>query len=83
MILSIALGYKINPIEMFLIVPLIFIVALVPFSLAGWGVRELGAIWLFNFIGVTNSTAFTISISYGLMLLIASLPGLLYFLFFT
>lgn len=77
-LLGLALGYDVNPLGLFLVVPLVFLVALIPVSLAGWGVREVGAIWLFHFIGVSKETALAISVSYGLMLVVSSLPGLIY-----
>lgn len=60
-----------------LVVPLIFFVALLPISFAGWGIRELGSVYLFNFIGISKEHALAISVGYGVLLILASLPGLL------
>lgn len=77
--LGLALGLKVEPLVFVLIVPLIFLIGLVPISFAGWGVRELGAIWLFGLVGFPKENALLLSVAYGLMLIIAGLPGLYFF----
>lgn len=79
-LLGLALGYDVNLLGFIFIVPLVFLVALIPVSLAGWGVREMGAIWLFHFIEVSKEAALAISFSYGLMLVVSSMPGLIYYI---
>lgn len=79
-ILGVALGAPVNFLEFFLIVPLIFLVALLPFSFAGWGIREAGAVWLFGLVGYDKTNALSISIAFGLFLIIAGLPGAFYLL---
>lgn len=59
----------------FLLTPLLFLITLVPVSLAGWGVRELGAVWLFGIGGVAQESALLISILFGVLLLVAAIPG--------
>jgi uncharacterized membrane protein YbhN (UPF0104 family) len=58
-----------------LLTPLLFLVTLVPVSLAGWGVRELGAVWLFGFAGIAPESALLISVLFGLLLIVTALPG--------
>jgi hypothetical protein len=77
--LGLALGLKVEPLIFVLIVPLVFLVGLVPISFAGWGIRELGAVWLFGLVGFPKESALLLSIAYGLMLIIAGLPGLYFF----
>lgn len=43
----------------------VMLAAAVPVSLAGWGVRELGAIYALGFIGVDRETAVVVSILIG------------------
>lgn len=81
MLLSIALGFSASVLQYVLLVPLVFLIALMPISLAGWGVREAGAVWLFGLAGIPKEQAMTISIAYGIMLIISSIPGLFLFLF--
>ncbi len=59
-----------------IVVPPVLLLTLVPVSLAGWGVREKAMIVLFTMIGADKVSALTMSILYGLVLVIASLPGL-------
>ena len=59
---------------MIVAVPVILI-ALLPIALAGWGVREGAAVVGFGLYGVSPETAVTISVAFGLALVIASLPG--------
>lgn len=80
-LLGIALGIQVDFMTIVLIVPLIFLVALLPISFAGWGVREVGAVWLFGMVGVGSEHALAMSVWYGILLLVVGLPGLYLFLF--
>ena len=65
----------------FLLVPLVFFVALMPISYGGWGLRELSSLWLFGFVGLVDQDALALSIVYGFVLLVVSVPGVLMLLF--
>ncbi len=58
-----------------LLVPLVFIVGLIPISFAGWGIRELGAIGLYGIAGVEPEAATALSVLFGLVLLVTGIPG--------
>lgn len=47
----------------------------VPLSIAGWGPREGGAAWLFGAVGLGTETGVAVSVVYGVMVLVATLPG--------
>jgi len=79
-LLGMALGFDVDLLTFVLIVPLVFLIALLPISFAGWGVREVGAIWLFGLVGIPKENALILSIAYGSMLILAGLPGLILFL---
>lgn len=79
-LLGMALGFEVNPLTFALLVPLVFFVALLPISFAGWGVREAGAIWLFGLVGIQKESALILSVAYGSMLILAGLPGLILFI---
>lgn len=79
-LLGLALGFDVNVLVFVLIVPLVFVVALIPVSFAGWGVREAGAIWLFGLVGISRENALVLSVAYGSMLLLAGFPGLVLFI---
>jgi glycosyltransferase 2 family protein len=53
---------------------------MIPLSYAGWGIREVGAVWLFTRIGISNESALAISVLFGAALLVAALPGLAFWL---
>ena len=71
-----SMGHVFDLFTFALIVPLVFLVALIPISFAGWGVREAGAIWLFGLTGMPTEKALAISVGFGLLLIAAALPGL-------
>lgn len=75
-LIGLSLGLDVVPILFILAVPVVFIAALLPFSLAGWGVREAGAIWIFAMVGISKEGALGMSVGFGILLLIAGLPGL-------
>ena len=53
----------------------VMLIALMPIALAGWGVREGAAVVGYGLFAVPAETAVTVSVAFGLALLIASLPG--------
>ena len=50
-------------------------VMLLPISLAGWGVREVGLVWFLRMYGVPGEEALALSLMLGLVGVIVSLPG--------
>ncbi len=71
-----ALGLELDLLLYFLLVPLVFLIALFPISLAGWGVREIGALSLFSLVGVPAEQSVALSALFGGLLIVAALPGL-------
>ena len=63
-----------------IIVPPVILLTLIPLSLAGWGIREGAMIGFFTLLGADKVTVLAMSIVYGLVLIIASLPGLIVYL---
>ena len=76
-LIGFALDVHISLVAYVLLVPVVFIVALIPVSFAGWGVREAGAILVFSTVGISKESALGMSVSFGMLLLIAGLPGLI------
>jgi uncharacterized protein (TIRG00374 family) len=62
------------------VVPPAILLTLIPLSLAGWGIREGALIGLFTLLGADKVTVLSMSILYGIVLIVASLPGLLVYL---
>ena len=69
------------PLQVYLaLVPPAVLLTILPVSLAGWGLREGAMVGLFLLVGADKSMVLTFSIVYGLVNLIASLPGLAVYL---
>jgi uncharacterized protein (TIRG00374 family) len=62
------------------LVPPAILLTLIPLSLAGWGIREGALIGLFTLLGADKVTVLSMSILYGIVLIVASLPGLVVYL---
>ena len=75
-----ALGLPYDAMTYFAIVPLALVLSIVPVSIAGWGVREGAMVGLFSLIGADKTAVLMMSLLYGIMLIIVSLPGLVVFL---
>ena len=61
------------------LVPLAMVVLLamgIPANVAGWGPREGVAAWAFAAAGLGAQLGLTIAVVYGVMVLVAGLPGL-------
>lgn len=71
-----SVGLDYNLLTFSVIVPPVILLTLIPVSLAGWGVREGAMIGLFTLIGADKSIVLSMSILYGIILIVASLPGL-------
>ncbi len=50
--------------------------ASIPLSLAGWGPREGVAAWAFSIVGLGAGTGVQVAATYGVLALVATLPGL-------
>jgi membrane-associated phospholipid phosphatase len=61
-------------------IPPVILLTLIPVSLAGWGVREGAMIGLFTLIGGDPTAVLSMSILFGLVLIITSIPGLFIYL---
>ena len=71
-----SVGLEYDLLTMAVIVPPVILLTLIPISLAGWGIREGAMIGLFGLIGAAQANILSMSIIYGIILIIASLPGL-------
>ncbi len=56
---------------------LVLLGSAVPLSVAGWGPREGIAAWAFSASGSTAATGLAVSVTFGVLALVATLPGLL------
>jgi len=70
-----SLGIGVGPIAMIAVMSIIIFVTALPISLAGWGVREVSVVALLGFLGVDHAAALLLSIEFGLLSTLLSLPG--------
>ena len=74
------MNLDVNLIKFALIIPILGLLMLAPISIAGWGLREGVMVIGLGYLGVLPENAFALSILYGILLLVVSLPGLLIWL---
>lgn len=56
-------------------VPPVFLLTIIPLSLAGWGIREGAMVGVFLLVGADQTKILAMSILYGLLLILSSIPG--------
>ncbi|WP_223160981.1 lysylphosphatidylglycerol synthase transmembrane domain-containing protein [Salinicola aestuarinus] len=71
-----ALGLPRSPLELLPLIPPLLMAMAIPLTVAGWGVREGAAALLWPVAGLPAQEGITLSITYGLLILAGSLPGL-------
>jgi len=59
------------------LVPWVLLAMAIPLSVAGWGIREGAAALVWHAAGLNPAEGVAISVSYGLVVLLSSLPGAL------
>ena len=57
------------------LIPPVLLITTLPISIAGWGVRELSMVAAFGLIGVPGAGALALSVLFGLVVAVMSLPG--------
>jgi uncharacterized protein (TIRG00374 family) len=75
-----SVGLQYDLLTYLVIMPPVFLLTLIPISLAGWGVREGAMLGLFLLIGANKTLILTVSLMYGFIVLVTSLPGLVFYL---
>ena len=73
--LSHSVSVEIIPISYLIVVPLMVLVTTLPISIAGWGVREGFLVFSLGQFGVEAEKSVSISVIYGILILIFSIPG--------
>jgi uncharacterized protein (TIRG00374 family) len=80
--LALALGIAgVGVIDFLVLIPPVMLIAAVPISIAGWGLRESAMVAAFGFIGVAEGDAFVLSLLFGIANVLTTLPGGLIWLF--
>jgi uncharacterized membrane protein YbhN (UPF0104 family) len=75
MLVAESLGVDLSLVSWAMIVPPVGLIQLVPVSLAGWGVRELGFVVVLAGFGVPAEAALATSVLFGLCMIVIGLPG--------
>ncbi len=75
-----SLNVHVNLIDFMVIIPSVMLLLMVRISMAGWGIREGALVFLGAAIGIAKPAALTISLLYGVVLIVSSLPG--FYLYF-
>jgi uncharacterized protein (TIRG00374 family) len=73
--LAVGLRLDISLLECIALMQPVALLANLPISIGGWGVRETAMITLFGLIGIPAATALALSVQLGLLSLVVSLPG--------
>jgi uncharacterized protein (TIRG00374 family) len=80
-LLAVSLNLGVTFVDCLVMVPSVLLLATVPVSVAGWGVREGATVAAFGLLGVPPGGAAAASVLFGLGMAITALPGgLLWFL---
>ncbi len=79
-LLSIAINSDISFVSLLVIMPVTNLIIAIPFSIAGWGVREGSMIIGLGYFSINSEVAMALSILYGLVTIVISLPGFLYWI---
>lgn len=74
-LLAQAFGVGVSVLDCLTLVPVAMFTSLLPVSIAGWGVREGTFVYVFSFVGVRDSDALLLSVSFGLCAALVALPG--------
>ncbi len=62
------------------VVPLVLATTTIPWAFAGWGAREATTAALFALMGLDAARGVAVSVTFGVLSLVAALPGLIVFL---
>jgi uncharacterized membrane protein YbhN (UPF0104 family) len=74
-VLAIGLGIRIGFGDCVALMPTVLLVSALPVSIAGWGIREYAMSTVLAYAGVTAANALLLSLLLGVFVMIASLPG--------
>jgi uncharacterized membrane protein YbhN (UPF0104 family) len=73
--LALAVGASVSVLDSIALVPPAILVATLPISIAGWGIREGAMVMLLGFVGVSAAAATTVSVLFGMLGVVSSLTG--------
>ena len=75
-----AFSENVDILLLFTIVPCLYLLLSLPISFGGWGLREATLMFILSLENIAPEISFTVSLFYGLLLMLPSLLGLYFFL---
>jgi hypothetical protein len=72
-----AAGVSLSPLALLPVGALVLLGSAIPLNVAGWGPREGVAAWAFTAAGSTAAVGLTVAVTFGVLAMVATLPGLL------
>ncbi len=81
-LIVVSTGVFVDILALLVVVPMSIITMALPISIAGWGVREGVMVFGLSLLGVNIETSLLISVIYGVQLMLVSLPGSVYWIFY-
>jgi len=78
--IALSISLKVDLTLFMVIIPAVLLISIIPLSLAGWGVRESAMIGLFLLVGADKEKVLSISILYGIILVLIGIYGAVYYL---
>ena len=70
-----SLGIEVAPVAMIAVISMVTLATALPISIGGWGVREASFVSLLGILGVDREAALLLSVEFGLLSMLVSLPG--------
>ncbi|TDW66337.1 lysylphosphatidylglycerol synthase transmembrane domain-containing protein [Kribbella pratensis] len=70
-----ATGADVSPARLLPLALVVLTASAVPTNIAGWGPREGAAAWAFSSLGLGAALGVTVAVVYGMLALVATLPG--------
>ena len=74
------LGIGLDLLDCLVLIPPVMLITTMPISIAGWGVRETAMVYVLGLVGVSEADSLVISVIIGILFLIVSLLGGLFWL---
>lgn len=73
--ISLSLGIEVGLTALIAVMSFVAFATALPISLAGWGVREVSLVALLGLLGIDREAALVLSVEFGLICTLMSLPG--------